>query len=80
MPNDADNDEAVKLLRALLAVLVDVRERTMASEPGGRKTEVVLESAGLGPSDIASLLGKNPATVRKTLSRARQSGSGAADE
>lgn len=80
MAHNVDNDEAVKLLRALLAVVVDVRERTIAVEPGSRKTEVVLEAAGLGPSDIASLLGKNPATVRKTLSRARQSSAGTEEE
>jgi hypothetical protein len=61
-----------RLLRALLALAVDDRERRVASEPQARKTEVLLDGAGLDSAEIAMLVGKQPGSVRMTLSRARR--------
>ena len=77
--NDISSDEeARQLLAALVALLADARESRLADEPDARKTEILLADAGLNPSAIAPLLGKNPEAVRKAISRARQR-RGAAD-
>lgn len=73
MVDTSETDDTAVLLKALLAVAVDLRERTLGTEPGARKTEVVLATAGLAPAEIARLLGKTSGSVRMTLSRARKS-------
>lgn len=74
MPDKPNNDESAMLLKALLVVAVDLRERLIVGDSSARKTELLLDSVGIAPSDIAKMLGKKPGTVRKALSRARQSG------
>jgi DNA-directed RNA polymerase specialized sigma24 family protein len=69
-------DEAVKLLRALLALAVDERDERVARQPTAQKTELILDAAGLDSAEIAALTGKQAGSVRMTLSRARKSGAG----
>jgi DNA-directed RNA polymerase specialized sigma24 family protein len=57
----------------ILALLAAIREEQGPQELAP-KTEVLLESAGLPPAVIATALGKQPSTVRATLSRARSAG------
>lgn len=61
-------------MAGILAMLAAMREDGLArgkdDEP--RKTEVILSDAGITAVQIASLLGKKPATVSKTLERARK--------
>lgn len=59
-----------RLLRAMLALMID--EREMRPQEGSRRTEVVLAEAGLGAAEIAELTGKPAGSVRMTLSRARK--------
>lgn len=63
-----------KALSALVALLVADREERLEGEANGkpRKTELVLTTGGLNPQEIASLVGKNVAAVRKTIERARK--------
>lgn len=58
-----------ELLLALIALEVDKRENSNSDERV--KTEVLLSGAGLGSSQIAKIMGKNPAAVRMVLSRSR---------
>lgn len=67
-------DETTKLLRALLALAVDEREARVEASPGAPKIEVLLASAGLDSTEIASLTGKRAGSVRVALSRARKTG------
>lgn len=69
------NAETTKLLRALLSLAVDEREQGLTTNPGARKTELILDAAGLDSSEIAVLIGKQAGSVRMTLSRARKGGS-----
>lgn len=80
MADAASIDDTAVLLKALLAIAVDLRERTIAGEANVRRTELVLDSVGIAPTDIAKLLGKKPGTVRKALSRAKKSGGLESDE
>lgn len=70
MPEETDTQA---LLRALLVLAIDERESRSRIEEGAR-TEVLLAAAGLGSAEIAQLTGKNPSSVRVTLSRARKKG------
>ena len=72
--SNSDDEQQMdhQLLRAILALLVDERERAIAvSELPAEKTEVILARAGLTPADIAGLQGKKPDAVRKSIQRAR---------
>lgn len=60
---------AEELLLALITLEVDKRESS--APEGGVKTEVLLSNAGLGSTQIAKIMGKNPAAVRMMLSRSR---------
>ncbi len=71
-----DSPDAEVLLRAMLALMVDERESRAADRPDQAKTELLLADAGLGAGDIATLLNKQPSTVRVTLSRARRKQNG----
>ena len=74
---DVTNDEIVKLMRALLTLAVDEREERVSNDPKARKTELLLDQAGLDSSEIAAMTGKQAGSVRMTLSRERRrSGSG----
>jgi DNA-directed RNA polymerase specialized sigma24 family protein len=75
-----DGAEISDLLRAVVALLSDDRERQIAKEPGPEKTELILSACGLTAQQIARLLGKQPDAVRKTLSRARQRGAGTTED
>jgi DNA-directed RNA polymerase specialized sigma24 family protein len=55
----------------ILALLVDEREERIAGNKDAGKTEIVLAKAGLAAPEIASLMGKKPDAVRKTLQRGR---------
>jgi len=64
-----------KALAGVLAILVAEREERLTgtdekSKPA--KTEVLLANAGLSPSEIAQLMGKNFEAVRKTIQRGRK--------
>jgi DNA-directed RNA polymerase specialized sigma24 family protein len=78
MPTKAGGNDARdsgKLLAGLLAILVADREdRLNTSDQKYRpaKTEVVLASAGLSASEIASLMGKTSAAVQKAIQRGRK--------
>jgi DNA-directed RNA polymerase specialized sigma24 family protein len=65
-------EEITKLLRALLMLAIDEREARMETMPGRQKIEVLLDAAGLDSSEIAALTGKQPGSVRMTLSRVRK--------
>jgi DNA-directed RNA polymerase specialized sigma24 family protein len=72
MPEPVRTNASVEtLLAAILAMLVAERE-DQDSEPGNRrKSEVILNEAGLSAPEIATLVGKKPDAVRKTLQRAK---------
>lgn len=72
-------DETQDLLRAILALLAEDRERNLSKEPGAVKTELILAASGLTAQQIARILGKQPDAVRKTISRARQRGAGSGE-
>lgn len=59
------------VLLAILALMVDERERAARLDPGMNKTEVLLDSIGLSYSQIAKVLGKNTAAVRMMVTRSR---------
>lgn len=61
------------LLRAIVALLADERDRRTQDDASARKTEVLLADAGLSSQLIAQLIGKQPDAVRKAISRAKQS-------
>ena len=60
-----------QLLMALLGLLIDEREQRIATSDAGIKTEVLLTRLGLSSTLIGRLMGKQPAAIRVTLSRAR---------
>lgn len=53
----------------VLALMIDERERRIASEKEAEPTDVVLARVGLSVDDIATAMGKNRDAVRKMLSR-----------
>ena len=65
-----------KALTAMLALMVAEREERLSGDSTGRKTEVILASAGLTPAEIAVLIGKKYDTVQRTISRANAAGGG----
>ena len=71
MTDQADLQDIRDLLRGLVALAVDERERRIEDPASAKKSEVLLSDAGLSTLAIAEILGKNPDAVRKTLSRAR---------
>lgn len=74
-PADSVDDLTTEaLLRALVALAVDQREADLQKDSGRRKTEILLSDAGLGPSQIATLVGKKDGAVAKAIPRARKSG------
>ena len=79
----AQTDEARRdsapLLRALVMLAIDEREQRLKDNPSELKTEVLLAAAGLDSSEIATLVGKQPGSVRTTLSRARRGGAASKD-
>jgi DNA-directed RNA polymerase specialized sigma24 family protein len=58
-------------MAGLLALLVDEREARTRDDKEARKTEVLLADAGLSVDDIATVMGKNPGAVRKSIQRGR---------
>lgn len=60
-----------QLLTAVLAVLLDERERRVQDHPGSRKPELLLVDAGLPVPVVASLLGKQAGAVRMAVTRAK---------
>lgn len=60
-----------ELLVAILALLVANREDRDPDPKNQQKTEVILDSAGLGAATIAKLMNKNAGAVRKTIQRSR---------
>jgi len=57
------------LLLALVTLEVDRREST--NKESGVKTELLLSNAGLGASQIAKIMGKNPNAVRMMIARSK---------
>lgn len=53
----------------VLALLIDERERRIASENAAERTEVLLARVGLSVDDIAIATGKNRDAIRMMLSR-----------
>jgi DNA-directed RNA polymerase specialized sigma24 family protein len=68
-----------KALTAMLALMVAEREERLSGDSTGRKTEVILASAGLAPAEIAALVGKKYDTVQKTILRANADSGGGAN-
>jgi len=66
-------EELVKYMRAvvLLQLNTAVQRPAPAGGPLDVKPEVLLGRAGFGHREIAELLGKTPAAVAKTISRAK---------
>ena len=58
-------------MAGILALLVDARERALADEKGGTKTEVLLANAGMSIGDICAVSNKKYDAVRKAISRGR---------
>jgi DNA-binding NarL/FixJ family response regulator len=59
-----------KAAAGLLALQLEDRETRIDEKHKPRRSEVVLSAAGLNNSEIAALLGKEPNTVRMTITRA----------
>lgn len=59
------------ILLAILALLVDERERAAKLDPDMGKTEMILDSIGLSHQQIAKVLNKNTSAVRMMVSRAK---------
>jgi DNA-directed RNA polymerase specialized sigma24 family protein len=55
----------------ILTLLIDEREERIKENKDARKTEILLADAGLPGPTIATLMGKKPDAVRKTLQRGR---------
>jgi DNA-directed RNA polymerase specialized sigma24 family protein len=58
------------ILLAILALLIDERAER---RPSAQKIELLLDRVGLPVNTIAQVLNKQPAAVRKALTRARTS-------
>ncbi len=54
----------------LLRLAVAEREERIAADPDAKKTEVLLDEAGLTHGQIAEATGKTPNAVRMAISRA----------
>lgn len=67
----APGENTEVLLKSILALMIDQRETRPGPDPA-RRTELLLADAGLAPSEIAELTGKQASAVRMTLSRARR--------
>lgn len=59
------------ILLAILALMVDERERSAKLDPSMNKTEILLDSVGLSHSQIAKVLSKNTAAVRMMVARSK---------
>lgn len=59
------------VLLAILALMVDERERAAKLDTSMNKTEVLLDSVGLSHSQIAKVLSKNTAAVRMMVARSK---------
>jgi DNA-directed RNA polymerase specialized sigma24 family protein len=64
-----------KLMAGVLAILVAEREERLngtdeRNKPA--KTELLLSNAGLAPNEIARVMGKNVAAVKKAIQRGRK--------
>jgi len=62
-------------MAGVLAILVAEREERLNGTDDknkAAKTEVLLANAGLSATEIAQLMGKNLAAVRKTIQRGRK--------
>jgi DNA-directed RNA polymerase specialized sigma24 family protein len=67
--------DLAKVMAGVLAILVAEREERLdgtdeRNKPA--KTEVLLSNAGLTPGEIAQVMGKNLAAVRKAIQRGRK--------
>jgi hypothetical protein len=60
-------------MAGILALLVDDREHRAKEDKSEAKTEVLLANAGVSVEGIATLTGKKPDAVRKSIQRARTS-------
>jgi DNA-directed RNA polymerase specialized sigma24 family protein len=63
--------DANSVLLAILALMVDERERAAKLDPSMSKTEVLLDSVGLSHPQIAKVLSKNTAAVRMMVARSK---------
>ena len=57
-------------MAGLLRLAVAEREERIATEPDAKKTEVLLDEAGLTHGQIAEATGKKPDAVRMAINRA----------
>src|SRR5438309_945122 len=64
--NENATNELLKYTKALVSL--QIYELNLSGQLN--KPEVLLSRAGLGPRDIAEILGKNPGAVAKALQRA----------
>ena len=75
MPSSDDGLTQAQALLGLLALAAADREERIKSKDGQqfelRRTELVLSDAGLSAQQIATLLGKKPNSVAKTITRSR---------
>jgi IS30 family transposase len=67
----------IGVLALLAAIREDVISQGKATEL--RKTEIILSNAGLPVAQIATLLGKKPNTISKTIQRAGKTSKGESD-
>jgi DNA-binding CsgD family transcriptional regulator len=63
--DETENSSVVRRLDAIISLLAQVEGRTV------RQSILALSNAGLRPFEIAKILGKEQATVRGELSRAK---------
>ncbi|HEX3518860.1 MAG TPA: hypothetical protein VHT29_07490 [Solirubrobacteraceae bacterium] len=66
----ADSIDLEIALVALLRLAVSEREEREDQGLAKRKTEVLLAETGMSQSQIATVTGKSPDAVRKTIARA----------
>lgn len=68
MSDPRQNEQVVRLLRAVVILMSEA----LSATEGAPKPEPLLHRAGLGHSEIAELLDKNPDAVRMAISRAKK--------
>jgi DNA-directed RNA polymerase specialized sigma24 family protein len=68
----ADEISLEEAITALLRLAVAEREERINPELAERKTEILLDEVGLSYGQIATLVGKKPDAVRKTVARAKK--------